>query len=223
MSEKPGGIYEAISAIMKQIGPMANDSRNEQQKFDYRSAKAMYNRTQPLFVRHGIFSVPKVLKHERIEGKTKSGSPQFWSVMEVEYTFYHEDGSHVIATVVGEGMDMGDKAASKAMTAAHKKAVFQILHIPYEADDPDAHTPEWVAKENGKITLKNLDELKKLWWAANKDHLDKTDEDAVQTAFRDWVSKHVQQEFEPLEWRQWTREAYDACLVALREREASNV
>ncbi len=60
----------------------------------------------------------------------------------MKYTFYAEDGSHIEAVVVGEGMDSGDKATNKAMSAAFKYACFQVFCIPTEEmKDPDAETP----------------------------------------------------------------------------------
>jgi hypothetical protein len=206
---------------MREIGALGKDSTNKEQGWNYRSAEAVYNRSQPLFARHGIFSVPKVLNHQREKGETRKGTPMFWSIMEVEYTFFHKDGSSISCVVTGEGMDTSDKASSKAQTMAHKKAICQILNIPYAVDDPDAHTPVWSARDSGRVTFEELNQLKKDWLAGYTGELDKTDQDAVRTAFADWVVKQVStrlescEEFDPLEFQQWPREAYEACQTAL--------
>src|SRR5699024_11672405 len=52
------------------------------------------------------------------------------------------DGSSVESIIIGESMDMGDKATNKAMAAAYKYACFQVFCIPTEEmQDPDAETP----------------------------------------------------------------------------------
>jgi hypothetical protein len=55
-----------------------------------------------------------------------------YRVLKIRYDFFARDGSSVSATVMGEGMDSGDKASNKAMAVAHKYALLQILSIPTE-------------------------------------------------------------------------------------------
>ena len=78
----------------------------------------------------------------REERRTAKGRMLLYSVCRMKYTFYAEDGSHIEAGVVGEGMDSGDKATNKAMSVAFKYACFQVFCIPTEEmKDPDAETP----------------------------------------------------------------------------------
>ena len=56
------------------------------------------------------------------------------------------------ATVVGEGMDSGDKAANKAMAIAHKYALLQTFCIPTEEQkDPDAETHDVLPKQRQQV------------------------------------------------------------------------
>lgn len=123
-------IYKRIAAVMAEVGAIGKDRRNTQQNYSFRGIDDVYNVAHPLFVKHGIFSVPRVLKSERMERTTASGSTLLYSIVEMEYTFCAEDGSSVVASAVGEGMDSGDKATNKAMSAAHKYAIIQLLSIP---------------------------------------------------------------------------------------------
>ena len=135
-------IYEAIADIMKEGYAISKTKRNQQQGFMYRGIDDVMNTFQPLMAERGIFLVPEVLDATREERQTNKGGMLLYSVLRVKYTFYASDGSSISATVVGEGMDSGDKASNKAMAVAMKYAMFQVFCIPTEEmQDPDAETP----------------------------------------------------------------------------------
>lgn len=134
-------IYETIPAVMAEIGAIGKDSWNKQ-GFAYRGIDAVMNALNPAMTKYKMFVIPKVLDQRREERQAAKGSNLIYSICTVEYTFYAEDGSSVSATVIGEGMDSGDKATNKAMSAAFKYACFQTFCIPTEEmKDPDAETP----------------------------------------------------------------------------------
>ena len=61
----------------------------------------------------------------------------------MQYTFWTVDGTSVECSVIGEGMDSGDKATNKAMAIAHKYALLQTFCIPTEdMIDPDSQVHE---------------------------------------------------------------------------------
>lgn len=136
-------IYEAISAVMKDCGFIAKDSTNEQQRYKYRGIDAVMNALNPAFVANHVFCVPEVLEQTREERVNTKGTTLIYSVVRVKYTFYADDGSSVSAVVCGEGMDSGDKATNKAMSAAYKYACFQVFCIPTEEmHDSEEDSPE---------------------------------------------------------------------------------
>lgn len=135
-------IYESITAIMNESIAISKDSVNKQQGFKYRGIDSVMNTFYPLFAKHKVFIAPEVLEQTREERTTKSGGNLIYSILRVRYTFYAEDGSHISATVIGEGMDSADKASNKAMAVAMKYAMFQVFCIPTEEFiDPDGDTP----------------------------------------------------------------------------------
>ena len=139
--KKKMSIYETIPAVMAEIGVIGKDSWNKQ-GFAYRGIDAVMNALNPAMTKYKMFAVPKVLDHKREERHAAKGGNLIYSIITVEYTFYVEDGSSVSAIVIGEGMDSGDKATNKAMSAAFKYACFQTFCIPTEEmKDPDAETP----------------------------------------------------------------------------------
>ena len=135
-------IYSAISAIMAECPAIGKNQKNLKQNFMYRGIDIVMNVFQPLLSKHGVFAVPEVLEHRREERQSASGGNLIYSVLKIKYTFYADDGSNVSVTVIGEGMDSGDKASNKAMSVAFKYACFQLFCIPTEEmKDPDGETP----------------------------------------------------------------------------------
>lgn len=136
-------IYESIAALMAEMPAIGKEKRNKEQGFQYRGIDDVMNALQPLLSKHKVFIVPEVLEQKREERVTKKGTNMIYSVLRTKYTFYAEDGSHVEAIVVGEGMDTADKASNKALAVGMKYALFQVFCIPTEEMvDPDSETPE---------------------------------------------------------------------------------
>ena len=135
-------IYESITKIMSEVPAIGKEKTNLQQKFKYRGIDDVMNALQPLLAKHKVFIAPEVLEQTREERDTKSGGTLIYSICKIKYTFYAEDGSSIVATTIGEGMDSGDKATNKAMAIAMKYALFQVFCIPTEEmKDPDGETP----------------------------------------------------------------------------------
>ena len=154
-------IYESITKVIADCPAIAKDSRNTQGNgYMYRGIDAVMNVFQPLLAKHKIFVVPQVLETIREERVTSKGSNLIYSILRVKYTFFAEDGTSVEAVVQGEGMDSGDKASNKAMSAAFKYAMFQVFCIPTEEmKDFDAETPEESSPKTA--SAKQIELLKK--------------------------------------------------------------
>lgn len=148
--EKVPMIYAAICGVMEDVGAVGKGDYNQSQKFRYRGIDAVMNALNPAMIKHKIFCTPEVLEQSREERATKGGGALIYSVCRMRYRFFTTDGSYVDTVVVGEGMDSGDKATNKAMSAAFKYACFQTFCIPTEnlMDDPDKETPEENTKKS---------------------------------------------------------------------------
>lgn len=152
-------IYQAIIAVMEDVGAVGKEKTNKSQGFKYRGIDDVMNALNPAFIKNKLFMVPEVLEQSREERNTAKGGNLIYSVCKVKYTFYAEDGSSIEAVVVGEGMDSGDKASNKALAAAFKYACFQTFCIPTEdLKDPDEESPE-VAPKRGRINEQQAKEL----------------------------------------------------------------
>ena len=144
-----GQIYGLIGKAMAEIGAIGKESVNQQQGFKYRGIDAVYNTLYPIMAKYGLFITPEIIDHKREERtSTKTYNNQtktttlLYSIITVRYTVYAPDGSSIQMTVIGEGMDSGDKATNKAMSIAMKYAMFQLFMIPTEAVDPDSECHE---------------------------------------------------------------------------------
>lgn len=125
-----GQIYELIPKIMAEVGFIGKSGTNKDQGYTFRKVDDVYAALQPILAKYGVFAVPEVLKDESEERKTKSGSALIYRKLTIKYTFYAPDGSSVPSVVLGEGMDTGDKASNKAMSAGQKYAFCQTLCVP---------------------------------------------------------------------------------------------
>lgn len=140
-------IHEKIIAIIKDVEPIAKARKNPQQGYMFRGIDDVYLALQALFAKHGVFSVPEVLEDFSEERTSSKGSLIIWRRLKIKYAFYAVDGSVVFATTLGEGMDSGDKASNKAMSAAHKYALLQVFCIPTdEPKDSENESPEIAPK-----------------------------------------------------------------------------
>ena len=137
-----GGIYRAITNAMSDISPIAKEKRNKEQGFQYRGVDDVMNELSPILTKHRIFIYPEIVDSKRSERQTQKGNTLLYSILTIKYHFATEDGSEVCATVIGEGMDSGDKASNKAMAVAFKYACLQMFCIPTDdMDDPDKESP----------------------------------------------------------------------------------
>lgn len=144
---KTGKIYEAISAVMADIGAVGKNSKNTQQGFQYRGIDDVMNALNPAMIAHKVFVTPTIIDQKREERRTEKGRLLLYSICTIRFRFYTDDGSYVEATTIGEGMDSGDKATNKAMSIAFKYACFQTFCIPTEEmTEPDAESHEDVSK-----------------------------------------------------------------------------
>lgn len=142
-------IYSAIPAIMAELDPIAKDSRNTQQGFNYRSIDAIYNVLVILLAKHKVFTTVNIVHKEFAERKTNSGGTMIHVRCNFEIYFHAEDGSWVRTTIPSEGMDSGDKATNKAISFAHKYAMLTTFSIPTkDMQEGDAISPEPSAPAN---------------------------------------------------------------------------
>jgi hypothetical protein len=141
-------IYKKMSEVMKDIGAIGKDQKNATQGFKFRGIDQFVNSLYPALTKHGVFMAPRAINFEQelkdvVRGSGKAGVDKHVSIM-MEYDFYAEDGSKVtIGPIPAEGLDSGDKATNKALSAALKYALIQTFSIPTEdMAEADFESPE---------------------------------------------------------------------------------
>ena len=138
--EKQGNIFARLVKIAADCGALGKDSRNQQQGFNFRGIDAVMNHLHPIFAKHGVFILPEVLEEKSEERQTKSGGNLIYRILKIKFHFVAEDSSEATCTVIGEGMDSGDKGSNKAMAVALKYALTQMLLMPYDEVDADSES-----------------------------------------------------------------------------------
>ena len=142
-----GIIYKKMSDVMKDIGAITKSQKNVAQGFKFRGVDQFVNALYPALTRHGVFMTTEVLGHsEQLKDVTRSngkaGVDKHVKII-MKYTFHAEDGSHVSSSTPAEGLDSGDKATNKALSAALKYCLIQTFSIPTEdMAEADLESPE---------------------------------------------------------------------------------
>lgn len=143
-----GLIYKKMSDVMKDIKAVSKDQKNISQGFKFRGIDQFVNALHPALNKHGVFMTPRAVRFDQeikdvIRSSGKAGVDKHISLM-MEYDFYAEDGSKVtVGPIPAEGLDSGDKATNKALSAALKYALIQTFSIPTEdMAEADLESPE---------------------------------------------------------------------------------
>lgn len=144
-------IFSAMIKIMDEVGAVGKDRKNESQGYKFRGIDDMLNAMHPAFTKHGVFMVPRVKNesHELKEVTRGSGKPGIDKHvhLSVEFDFVADDGSKVtVGPITSEGLDSGDKATNKALSAALKYALIQTFCIPTEDMEDGDKTTQVIEK-----------------------------------------------------------------------------
>jgi hypothetical protein len=141
-------IYKKMSDVMKDVGAIGKDQKNTQQGFKFRGIDQFVNALYPALTKHNVFMAPRAVNFNQelkdvVRGSGKAGVDKHVSIL-MEYDFYAEDGSKVtVGPIPAEGLDSGDKATNKALSAALKYALIQTFSIPTEdMAEADFESPE---------------------------------------------------------------------------------
>ena len=151
-------IFKKMSEVMKEIGYISKDQKNQAQGFKFRGIDQFVNALYPALTKHGVFMSPEcVSEHHEIKEVTRStgktGYDKHVNIL-MKYHFFAEDGSSVvIGPIPAEALDSGDKATNKALSAALKYALIQTFSIPTEdMEDGDRVSPE-ITKETSTYLI----------------------------------------------------------------------
>lgn len=152
-------IYKKMSDVMKEIGHVGKDQKNQAQGFKFRGIDQFVNTLYPALCKHGVFMTPRCTTErnelkEVMRSSGKAGVDKHVTIL-MEYDFFAEDGSKVtVGPIPAEGLDSGDKATNKALSAALKYALIQTFSVPTEdMAEADLDSPEIGAAKNNVTPL----------------------------------------------------------------------
>jgi len=134
-------VYQAIAAVAAEMAQqgISKDGRNAAQGFSFRGIDSVYNALAPILAKHLLCILPRCIERTVVERTNAKGTALFYVTVHAEFDLVSaEDGSKHTVAMYGEAMDSGDKATSKAMSAAYKYAAFQTFCIPTEETAVDA-------------------------------------------------------------------------------------
>lgn len=156
-----------MNKVMADIGAIGKNQKNVAQGFKFRGIDDFVNALYPALTKHGVFMTPRCVS-ERNELKDvtrsngKQGVDKHVTIM-MEYDFYAEDGSKVtVGPIPAEGLDSGDKATNKALSAALKYALIQTFSIPTEdMAEADLDSPEIGTNNKTAVTAQETTQAAK--------------------------------------------------------------
>jgi hypothetical protein len=141
-------IYKKMSEVMKEVGFVAKEQTNALQKYKFRGVDQFVNALYPALTKHGVFMAPRATAYSQelkdvVRSSGKDGVDKHVAIM-MEYDFWAEDGSKVtVGPIPAEGLDSGDKATNKALSAALKYALIQTFSVPtQDMAEADLDSPE---------------------------------------------------------------------------------
>lgn len=140
-------VYKAIVAVARELGRngIAKSNFNARERYQYRSIDDVLHGLSPLFAKHRLCVLPRVLERISVERADRSGSYQSMVSLKIAYDVVsaHDGSTHTIETF-GEAQDDGDKGTAKAMSSAYKMAMLQTFCIPViGSEDADASPPKF--------------------------------------------------------------------------------
>jgi hypothetical protein len=141
--EKSAIIFDKVSLVMHDMGPIAKSKRNTQQNYSFRGIEDLMNEFAPIATKHGIFPVTTSIQDITNEPVTsRAGGSGYRTVRRFTFRFYASDGSLVETTADGEAIDYGDKSSNKAYSVAYREAIFKMFIVPFAQDDIENHDHE---------------------------------------------------------------------------------
>jgi len=133
-------VHQALANVMRDTMPVGKDQVNTHQRYNFRGIDDLMSAVAGPLRKHGVFIVPSVTE-QRVE---RRGEKTIVTYLTMQYRIYGPAGDYIEATVPGEGADFADKATNKAMSAALKYLLLQVLMVPVDArsiDDGDRDHP----------------------------------------------------------------------------------
>lgn len=128
-------IYQIISAISKEAGPLAAEKAGGV-PFAFRGINAVVDKLAPLLNKYEVITVPEVLEH-KVTSNSSGNKVVTTTEILAHYHFYAPDGSKVTATTAGLANDYADRSSAQAQSVAFRTALLQTFILPSSDTEPE--------------------------------------------------------------------------------------
>ena len=152
MNQEPPHIYtgkhlaKKILAVMRDVGPVKKDKKNEFHHYQYASDEAIISAIRESLLKNNLCVSPSEKSCIEIVQKTKQGEEQTLTKLEMEYELTDADsGESKLIVFPGYGSDKADKGVYKAITGA-EKYFFMKTFLIATPDDPEFEKTQREAK-----------------------------------------------------------------------------
>ena len=200
--DKTVTVFEAVSAVMRDVKAVGKDGVNQQQRFNFRGIDGVMNAVGPALRDHGVIAVPMVEEANYSTANTRNGATMSTVNVRMRVRWYGPAGDHFDSITYGEAFDSGDKATAKAHSVAFRTAILQTLCLPTQESDPDEHTYERATQQEAQQA--EAQKQRKAWLAEQAKKLLETEKTGNRTAI-----EHVMQ---------WAREKQDRQLYDMAQQ-----
>lgn len=128
-------IYQIISAISKEAGPLAAE-KSGGVPFAFRGINAVVDKLAPLLNKYEVITVPEVLEH-KVTSNPSGNKVVTTTEILAHYHFYAPDGTKVTATTAGLANDYADRSSAQAQSVAFRTALLQTFTLPSSDPEPE--------------------------------------------------------------------------------------
>lgn len=152
----PVNLYKALHNARKQMGLVAHSGENKFDHYSYAKLSDYLNEIQPALNANDLILLSEPGEPSWGTRTTKAGGTEIVCRVPVSMQLIHAPtGDMIVATVLGEGQDRGDKAYYKALTGARKYLIASIFNLA-TAEDPevDSHDEPETGSKGSKGTTK---------------------------------------------------------------------
>lgn len=132
------GLWGKIAALQAAMERVPKNGYNRDQNYRYALESDVMDCARPIMAQLGLAWMPPSTKNwGRTEKPTRSGGVQYVTWVEMQFGLVDaETGEMFTWTLIGEGMDSGDKSFYKAYSGGSKYALLKGLGIS-TGDDPE--------------------------------------------------------------------------------------
>lgn len=143
MTNPKKSLVAKLAEILGEMGQMQKEGKNVSQNYDYFTEGQVMAQLRQKLSSRGVWIKTAVINHARWDITTAKGSVLQFVSVETKHTFIDaKSGEREECEGFGIGMDSGDKAGNKAITAAVKYMLMKSFFVSDAADpENDANFP----------------------------------------------------------------------------------